>query len=96
MAAHYSLTIGAGQSVTIKLRFTDVEPLVEWTLTHPWSALSLRPLMPNGSWRAGTNDFGAGFDGLFAARIKTLTNSTPRAFPMSFPQTRECHAPVLR
>jgi len=27
MAAHYPLTIGAGQSVTIKLRFTDVEPL---------------------------------------------------------------------
>ncbi len=71
MAAHYSLTIGAGQSITLKLRLTDLEPLagmdpdssMEGTITSPGHA-DREVGVP------GTNDFDKGFDSLFAARIK--------------------------
>jgi len=71
MAAHYSLTIASGQSVTIKLRFTDVEPLggmdadssMVGTITSPAHA-------EREAGVPGTNDFGRGFDGLFATRIR--------------------------
>src|SRR5438477_9579193 len=71
MAAHYSLTIGAGQSVTIKLRLTDVEPLGGMDADSSMVGIITSPAhAERGAGVPGTNDFGKGFDGLFAARIK--------------------------
>jgi hypothetical protein len=70
MAAYYPLTLGPGDSTTLKLRLTDVEPL---------GSLSPEPHKVDIT-RAGhadrnedvpaANDFGAGFDRLFDLRQK--------------------------
>ena len=71
MAAHYSLTIGAGQSVTIKLRLTDLEPLAGMDPDSSMVGIITSPgHADRESGVPGTNDFGRGFDALFAARIK--------------------------
>src|SRR5882757_2657208 len=71
MAAHYSLTLGAGQSVTIKLRLTDVEPLGGMDADSSMVGIITSPAhAERGAGVPGTNDFGKGFDGLFEARIK--------------------------
>jgi hypothetical protein len=68
MAALYHQELGAGQSVTVKLRLTDRAPLsaadnpIE-TFNGPLHAESAETI-PN------TNDFGSGFDEVFAARQK--------------------------
>ena len=71
MAAHYSSTIDAGQSVKIKLRLTDMEPLAGM---DPDSSMVGIITSPGHADREtgipGTNDFGRGFDALFAARVK--------------------------
>ena len=71
MAAHYATTIEAGQSVTIKLRVTDLEPLGGM---DPDSSMVGIITSPGHADRdagvPGTNDFGKGFDALFAARMK--------------------------
>jgi hypothetical protein len=69
MAAHYVLDLGPGQCATLKLRLTDLEPLggmdtnatVVGTISSPGHQ-ERSPEVP------GTNDFGAGFDGLFELR----------------------------
>jgi hypothetical protein len=71
MAAYYPLQLGPGQSETIKLRLTDMEPLasmerslsVVGTITSPGHADR-----PEGV--PASNDFGAGFDGVFSLRQK--------------------------
>jgi hypothetical protein len=71
MAAYYPVELGPGQSVTLKLRLTDVEPLAGME-----RELGLVGIItsPGHAERAegvpSTNDFGAGFDGLFALRQK--------------------------
>jgi Glycosyl hydrolase family 63 C-terminal domain len=71
MAAYYPVKLGPGQSVTLKLRLTDIEPLggMERELGLVGAITS-----PGHAERAegvpGTNDFGVGFDGLFALRQK--------------------------
>ncbi|HKW57569.1 MAG TPA: hypothetical protein VJN42_09450 [Candidatus Acidoferrum sp.] len=71
MAACYQLHLQPGQSEIIKLRLTDLEPLaaMDPTLTHDGAITS-----PAHADRAQdvppTNDFGAGFDALFAIRQK--------------------------
>ncbi|HJZ64578.1 MAG TPA: hypothetical protein VKD70_09680, partial [Candidatus Acidoferrum sp.] len=71
MAAHYAMTIEAGQSVTIKLRLTDLEPLAGM---DPDSSMVGIITSPGHADRdagiPGTNDFGKGFDALFATRMK--------------------------
>ena len=69
MAAYYPLQLGPGQSETIKLRLTDMEPLASMeralgfvgTITSPG-----HDDRPEGV--PATNDFGAGFDGVFSLR----------------------------
>ncbi len=69
MAAHYVLDLGPGQSATLKLRLTDLEPLggmdtnatVVGTISSPGH-------QERSAEVPGTNDFGAGFDGLFELR----------------------------
>jgi len=71
MAAYYPIQLETGQSETIKLRLTDMEPLasmerglgVVGTITSPGHADRAEGVPP-------TNDFGAGFDNLFALRQK--------------------------
>jgi hypothetical protein len=71
IAAYYPVKLGPGQGVTLKLRLTDLEPLGGMDsemgkvgiITSPGHAER-----PEGV--PGTNDFGAGFDALFALRQK--------------------------
>ena len=71
MAAHYTLNLAPGESTTIKLRLTDIDPLAGMdvdstkvgTITSPAHA-------ERGESVPGTNDFGAGFDQMFAIRLK--------------------------
>jgi len=71
MAAYYPLKLGPGQSETLKLRLTDMEPLasmrrtlgVVGTITSPGHADPAEGVPP-------ANDFGAGFDNVFALRQK--------------------------
>jgi hypothetical protein len=71
IAAYYPVKLGPGQCVTLKLRLTDLEPLGGMDsemgkvgiITSPGHAER-----PEGV--PGTNDFGAGFDALFALRQK--------------------------
>ena len=71
LAASYSLQLDPGQSVTLKLRLTDLEPLGGMD-TGPGKVGGF--VSPGTQERAdgvpGTNDFGAGFDGVFAIRQK--------------------------
>src|SRR4029077_6227252 len=69
MAAYYPLQLGPGQSQTLKLRLTDMEPLatmdrglgIVGTITSPGHAERPQDVPP-------ANDFGAGFDNLFVIR----------------------------
>src|SRR5439155_6027950 len=71
MAAYYLLQLAPGQSATLKLRLTDIEPLSGMDLN---SAMVGIITSPGHAERAegvpATNDFEAGFDGLFATRQK--------------------------
>ncbi|MEQ1354041.1 MAG: glucosidase, partial [Candidatus Acidiferrum sp.] len=66
MAAYYPLTLKPGESTTLKLRLTDIEPLSgleskPGTITSPGH-------VERGADVPATVDFGAGFDRLFALR----------------------------
>jgi len=70
MAAYYPVTLGLGQSATLKLRLTDIEPLggvgdsdTRGIITSPGHA-------ERGKDVPATDDFGAGFDHLFEVRQK--------------------------
>jgi hypothetical protein len=71
MAALYRLELSAGESATLKLRLTDMEPLGAMDGNSPMVGTINAP---GHSERAegvpGTNDFGAGFDEMFACRQK--------------------------
>jgi hypothetical protein len=71
MAACYPSQIAPGQSVTLKLRLTDIDPLAGMDAQ---SSMAGAITGPGHAERAegvpATNDFGAGFDALFAIRQK--------------------------
>lgn len=71
VAALYRAQIGAGQSVTIKLRLTDIEPLagMEMGMGKP-AAISSPGHAEREVDVPATDDFGRGFDALFAKRIE--------------------------
>ncbi len=71
VAAHYAFELGPGLSETIKLRLTDLEPLATMERTLGLAGVITSPghtEMAEGVPAA--NDFGAGFDNLFALRQK--------------------------
>jgi hypothetical protein len=71
MAALYQLQLGAGESATLKLRLTDLEPLGAMDLDSGTDGAITAPgHAERGEGVPGTNDFGAGFDALFARRQK--------------------------
>jgi len=70
-AAHYPLELSTGESRTIKLRLTDMDPLGgmdenSWRLGT--SAAPGERGLPQGA--PGTNDFAEGFDRVFSDRIR--------------------------
>jgi hypothetical protein len=69
MAARYVLELMPGQSATLKLRLTDLEPLGSMDITATIAgAISSPAHQERAAEVPGTNDFGAGFDGLFELR----------------------------
>jgi hypothetical protein len=75
MAAHYPITLGSGESKTIKLRLADGDPLAQLNESAGTVAATLSPGRPAGPERVpAANDFVAGFDAVFAARQKDADN----------------------
>jgi hypothetical protein len=71
MAAYYPLTLAAGESSILKLRLTDLEPLGEMdNQSHREGTITSPAHAERGENVPGTNDFGAGFDSVFALRQK--------------------------
>jgi hypothetical protein len=71
MAAVYPVELNPGESITLKLRLTDLDPLSE--LDTNSAALGSSGSPGRGERALGvpaSNDFGAGFDGVFATRQK--------------------------
>ncbi|HVH59969.1 MAG TPA: hypothetical protein VM709_06535, partial [Candidatus Sulfotelmatobacter sp.] len=69
VAAYYSLHLEAGASATVKLRLTDIEPLAGLDPDSPRSGIITSPAhAERGEGVPATDDFAAGFDGLFATR----------------------------
>src|SRR6266478_2278400 len=68
-AAYYPLQLGSGQSATLKLRLTDLEPLEGMDVGSGKAGGVVSPGEPDRPEDVpGTNDFGEGFDRLFATR----------------------------
>ena len=71
MAALYRLELGSGESVTLKLRLTDMEPLAAMDSNSTMvGAMNAPGFGERAEGVPGTNDFGAGFDAVFAKRQK--------------------------
>ena len=71
MAAHYPVNIGPGQSVTIKLRLTDLDPLGGMDSNSPMVGTITGPAHEERAPGVpGTNDFGDGYEAIFALRQK--------------------------
>src|ERR1700675_4766259 len=71
IGAYYPLQLNPGQSVTLKLRLTDTEPLGGMDTGAGTVGGFVSPgTQERAEGIPGTNDFGAGFDGLFTTRQK--------------------------
>jgi hypothetical protein len=71
MAAHYPVNIDPGQSVTIKLRLTDLDPLGGMDSNSPMVGTITGPAHEERAPGVpGTNDFGDGYEAIFALRQK--------------------------
>src|SRR6266404_2272981 len=74
MAAHYAMQLGPGESATLKLRLTDLDPLGGMDPDSPMVGTISGPAhYERASGVPGTNDFGAGFDNVFDDRQKEAT-----------------------
>jgi len=71
MAALYPVALGPGESVTLKLRLMDTDPLAATTDSSGMVGTIPSPAhAERAEGVPGPNDFGDGFDGVFAARQK--------------------------
>jgi hypothetical protein len=71
MAAHYAMQLRPGESATLKLRLTDLHPLGGMNPDSPMVGTITGPAHHERALGVpGTNDFGAGFDRVFADRQK--------------------------
>ena len=71
MAAHYPLQLSPGESLTLKLRLTDIDPLGGMDADSPMVGTITSPAhQERAEGVPGTNDFDKGFDALFAQRQK--------------------------
>ena len=71
MAALYPVDLGPGESVTLKLRLTDMEPLSSMSDNSAMVGSSASPAhAERAEGVPASNDFGDGFDAMFATRQK--------------------------
>ncbi len=71
MAAYYPVYLNPGQSETIKLRLTDMEPLASMSRTPGLDGIITSPgHADRGEGVPTADDFGAGFDAVFTLRQK--------------------------
>jgi hypothetical protein len=71
MAAHYAFELGPGESATVKLRLTDLDPLGSMDPDSPMVGTITGPAHhERAPGVPGTNDFAAGFEAVFADRQK--------------------------
>ncbi len=72
MAVYYPLTLAPGDSTTLKLRLTDIDPLAPRNAnSKQWPALPVHQRIPTRTKNVpAANDFGEGFDHLFELRQK--------------------------
>jgi hypothetical protein len=71
LAAYYPLNLGPGESRTLKLRLTDMEPLWSMGVESVKSGAITSPGHAEpGEGVPGTDDFASGFDEMFATRMK--------------------------
>src|SRR3979411_2141224 len=71
MAALYHAQLDPGESAIIKLRLMDSEPLATMDADAArWGAINSPAHSERAAGVPGSNDFGAGFDGMFATRRK--------------------------
>ncbi len=71
MAAYSSFQLAPGEAAILKLRLTDIDPLGNLDTNSPMSGTTAAPgEHGRGSGVPGTNDFGAGFEGVFQQRRK--------------------------
>ena len=71
MAAYYPLTLGSGDSTTLKLRLTDMDPLgAKKSVSKKLGAIPSQAHTDSIEEVPGANDFGTGFDRLFDLRQK--------------------------
>jgi hypothetical protein len=71
MAAYYPLELASNESVTLKLRLTDTEPLAGMSSNSGMIGVTLSPgQQERAEGVPATNDFAEGFDVVFAARKK--------------------------
>jgi len=74
MATHYAMQLEPGESATLKLRLTDLDPLGSMDPDSPMVGTISGPAhYERASGVPGTNDFGAGFDNVFTDRQKEAT-----------------------
>jgi len=70
-AAHYPVQLGPGESVTLKLRLTDMDPLGGMDVNSPMvGAITSPGHQDRAAGVPATNDFAEGFDAVFVARQK--------------------------
>ncbi len=89
MAAHYAISLGAGESKTVKLRLTDLSPLAELSAAPGGSGSITSPgHVDRDEGHSGGQRFCRGLRRRFCrAKKKRRTSFSPRAFPSSFPKT---------
>ena len=82
LGAHYVLQLKPGESATLKMRLTDMNPLSGMDSSEAGAGASIAP---GGRERApgvpGTNDFGARYDEAFAERRKEADEFYDSRFP---------------
>jgi Glycosyl hydrolase family 63 C-terminal domain len=82
MGAYYPFMLAPGESATVKVRLTDMDPLGGMNTDSPMGGMGLDPgLKERGPGVPSTNDFGAGFDNLFQTRMKEADEFYDRRIP---------------
>ncbi|HYA61678.1 MAG TPA: glucosidase [Candidatus Sulfotelmatobacter sp.] len=82
MAAHYASILAPGEAITLKLRLTDMDPLGSMYTGSPMSDTNAAPGERERSPEIpGTDDFAAGFEGVFQKRMKEADEFYGARFP---------------
>jgi hypothetical protein len=80
MAALYPVKLESGESITVKLRLTDRDPSVA-AASRTVGTPNSKPPAPSAPAVPPLNDFGAGFEALFALRLNEADDFYASRFP---------------